>query len=103
MDPNRMTEKAQDAIRQAQNLAQSGRQSQIDAEHLAVALLVRGRRRGSRVVEKAGAEPRALVERLQQALATPAPRLRARSPAGPGLHLAARERVLMAAEARPRA
>ena len=39
MDPNRMTEKAQDSIRQAQSLAQKGGQSQIEAEHMAVALL----------------------------------------------------------------
>ena len=39
MDPNRLTEKAQDAVRPAQNMAQRQGQSQIDAEHLAVALL----------------------------------------------------------------
>ena len=38
MDPNRMTEKAQDVIRQAQTLAQRHGHQQIDAEHLAVAL-----------------------------------------------------------------
>ena len=41
MDPNRMTEKAQEVIRQAQSLAQRQGQSQIEAEHLAVALLAR--------------------------------------------------------------
>ena len=39
MDPNRLTEKAQEAIRQAQALAQRLGHPQIDVEHLAVALL----------------------------------------------------------------
>jgi ATP-dependent Clp protease ATP-binding subunit ClpB len=39
MDPNRLTEKGQEAVREAQSLAQRHGQSQIDAEHLAVALL----------------------------------------------------------------
>ena len=68
MDPNRMTEKAQDAIRQAQSLAQRQGQSQIDAEHLAVALLSEDGGVAARVVEKAGASLSSLVERLQQAL-----------------------------------
>ena len=42
MDPNRLTEKAQEAIRQAQSLAQRHGQSQIEVEHLTLA-----RRRGS--------------------------------------------------------
>jgi ATP-dependent Clp protease ATP-binding subunit ClpB len=68
MDPNRMTEKAQDSIRQAQNLAQKGGQSQIEAEHMAVALLAEDGGVARRIVEKAGAKAGALVERLQQAL-----------------------------------
>ena len=68
MDPNRMTEKAQDAVRQAQNMAQRQGQSQIDAEHLAVALLSDAAGVAARVVEKAGANVSSLVERLQQAL-----------------------------------
>ena len=39
MDPNRLTEKAQEAIRQAQALAERLGHPQIDVEHLAVALL----------------------------------------------------------------
>jgi ATP-dependent Clp protease ATP-binding subunit ClpB len=68
MDPNRMTEKAQDAVRQAQSTAQRQGQSQIDAEHLAVALLSDAGGVAARVVEKAGASLSSLVERLQQAL-----------------------------------
>jgi len=68
MDPNRLTEKAQDAIRQAQSLAQGHGHPQIDAEHLAVSLLAQDGGVASRVVEKAGASPATLVQRLQQAL-----------------------------------
>ena len=66
MDPNRMTEKAQDAVRQAQNMAQRQGQSQIDAEHLGVALLSDAGGVAARVVEKAGANVSSLVERLHQ-------------------------------------
>ena len=68
MDLNRLTEKAQDAIRQAQSLAQRSGHSQIEVEHLALALLSQDGGVAARVVEKAGAAPAALVERLQQAL-----------------------------------
>jgi ATP-dependent Clp protease ATP-binding subunit ClpB len=68
MDPNRLTEKAQDAIRQAQALAQRQGHPQIDAEHLAVALLAQEGGVAARVVEKAGASPGTLAQRLQQAL-----------------------------------
>ena len=78
MDPNRMTEKAQDSIRQAQALAQRGGQSQIEPEHLAVALLSQDGGVAPRVVEKAGAAVSTLLQRLQQAL-TRLPRV-----SGPG-------------------
>ena len=68
MDPNRLTEKAQEAVRQAQSLAQRHGQPQIDAEHLAVALLGQDGGVAARVVEKAGGNVTALVQRLQQAL-----------------------------------
>jgi ATP-dependent Clp protease ATP-binding subunit ClpB len=68
MDLNRLTEKAQEAIRQAQGLAQRGGHSQIEVEHLALALLSQGGGVAARVVEKAGAAPAALIERLEQAL-----------------------------------
>jgi ATP-dependent Clp protease ATP-binding subunit ClpB len=68
MDPNRLTEKAQDAVRQAQSLAQRHGHSQIDVEHVALALLAQDGGVAPRIVEKAGADPRALVQRLEQAL-----------------------------------
>ena len=68
MDPNRLTEKAQEVIRQAQSLAQRLGHPQIDAEHLAVALLAQDGGVARRVVEKAGGNPSAMAQRLQQAL-----------------------------------
>jgi ATP-dependent Clp protease ATP-binding subunit ClpB len=68
MDVNRLTEKAQDAVRQAQALAQRHGQQQIEAEHLAVALLSQDGGVAARVVEKAGAAPATLLQRLQQAI-----------------------------------
>ena len=65
---NRLTEKAQDALRQAQTLAQRHGQQQIELEHLAVALLAQDGGIAGRVVEKAGASTSALVQRLQQAM-----------------------------------
>jgi ATP-dependent Clp protease ATP-binding subunit ClpB len=68
MDLNRLTEKAQDAIRQAQALAQRHGHPQIDVEHLAVALLAQDGGVAPRVVEKAGGTAGTLVQRLQQAI-----------------------------------
>jgi ATP-dependent Clp protease ATP-binding subunit ClpB len=68
MDLNRLTEKAQDVMRQAQSLAQRRGQSQIDVEHLAAALLAQDGGVAARVVEKAGGNVASLVERLQQAV-----------------------------------
>ena len=68
MDANRLTEKGQEAIRQAQDLAQRRGHPQIDAEHVAVALLGQDGGVAARVVEKAGGNLAALMQRLQQAL-----------------------------------
>jgi len=68
MDLNRLTEKAQEVIRQAQSLAQKSGHSQIEVEHLALALLSQEGGVAARVIQKAGATPATLIERLQQAL-----------------------------------
>ncbi len=68
MDPNRLTEKAQDVLRQAQSLSQRHGQQQIDVEHVAVALLGQEGGVAARIVEKAGGSPPALLQRLQHAL-----------------------------------
>ena len=68
MDVNRLTDKAQEALRQAQSLAQRQSHPQIEAEHLALALLTQDGGVAPRIVEKAGASPAAVAGRLQQAL-----------------------------------
>jgi ATP-dependent Clp protease ATP-binding subunit ClpB len=68
MDPNRLTDKAQEAVRQAQSLAQRQGHAQIEAEHLALALLGDQGGVAARVAERAGAGPAGLVQRLQQAV-----------------------------------
>jgi ATP-dependent Clp protease ATP-binding subunit ClpB len=68
MDPNRLTEKAQDAVRAAQGEAQRHGQQQIEAEHLATALLGQDGGVAARVVEQAGGNVQALRERLRQAI-----------------------------------
>ncbi|HTK92881.1 MAG TPA: ATP-dependent chaperone ClpB, partial [Verrucomicrobiae bacterium] len=78
MDPNRLTEKAQDAMRQAQSMAQREGQTQIEPEHLALALLEQDGGAVARVVEKAGGNAATLMQRLRQAL-TRLPRV-----SGPG-------------------
>jgi ATP-dependent Clp protease ATP-binding subunit ClpB len=64
MDPNRLTEKAQDAVRQAQSTAQRQGHSQIEAEHLAVGLLEQEGGVASRVLEKAGVSPATLPDEV---------------------------------------
>jgi ATP-dependent Clp protease ATP-binding subunit ClpB len=68
MDPNRLTEKAQDALRQAQTMAQREGQTQIEPGHLAVALLEQDGGVAARIVDKAGGNPATLTQRLRQAL-----------------------------------
>jgi ATP-dependent Clp protease ATP-binding subunit ClpB len=68
VDPNRLTEKAQEAIRQAQTLAQGQSHPQIEVEHLAMALLGQPNGVAARIVEKAGGDPAALAVQVQQAL-----------------------------------
>src|SRR5262249_31056347 len=68
MDPNRLTDKAQEVMREAQALAQRHGQSQIEAEHLALALLSQDGGVAVRVVEKADASPATVRQRLQQAV-----------------------------------
>jgi ATP-dependent Clp protease ATP-binding subunit ClpB len=99
MDLNRLTEKAQDVIRQAQSLVQRHNHSQIDAEHLATALLTQDGGVAGRIVEKAGASPMALVQRLQQDLAR-LPRVSGPGVSGGQVYVSPRvNEVLSAAEA----
>ena len=99
MDPNRLTEKAQDALRQAQSMAQREGQTQIEPEHLAVALLEQDGGVAARVVEKAGANSATLAQRLRQALGR-LPRVSGPGAQGGQVYVSSRmNEVLTAAEA----
>jgi ATP-dependent Clp protease ATP-binding subunit ClpB len=103
MDPNRLTEKAQSALRQAQTLAQRHGHQQIDVEHLAVGLLSDEGGVASRVVEKAGVSPSTLVQKLQQALGK-MPRVSGSGASGGQVYMTPRvEETLNAAEAEAQA
>ncbi|HVQ77478.1 MAG TPA: ATP-dependent chaperone ClpB [Candidatus Binatia bacterium] len=99
MDPNRLTEKAQEAMREAQGLAQRHGHSQIDAEHLAAALLAQAGGVAGRIVEKAGGSASALLDRLQQAIAK-LPRVSGPGAAGGQVYISPRvDEALRTAEA----
>ena len=92
MDPNRLTEKAQDAMRQAQSMAQREGQTQIEPEHLAVALLeqdggVACSRRGEGRRQRGDARAAAAAGASADCHAS-----RGRAPSGAGLPLASGER-----------
>jgi ATP-dependent Clp protease ATP-binding subunit ClpB len=102
MDLNRLTEKAQDAIRQAQSLAQRHAHPQIEVEHLAMALLAQDGGVAARVLEKAGATPAAVIQRLEQSLGR-LPRVSGATPSAGQVYVSPRlNDVLNAAEAEAR-
>jgi ATP-dependent Clp protease ATP-binding subunit ClpB len=102
MDLNRLTEKAQDTIRQAQSLAQRHGHPQIEVEHLAIALLAQDGGVAARVLEKAGATPTSVIQRLEQDLGR-LPRVSGPSPGAGQVYVSSRlNDVLNAAEAEAR-
>src|SRR5947209_5154416 len=68
MDPNRLTEKAQEALRSAQSTAVRMGHQQIDVEHLLSALLDQEQGLVPAVLNKADVSPEALKVRVQQEL-----------------------------------
>ncbi|MCE5259917.1 MAG: ATP-dependent chaperone ClpB [Chloroflexi bacterium] len=68
MNINRFTEKAQEAIVHAQELAQANNQGQVDVEHLLIALLAQQDGVVPQIVSKMGVQPDSLVSQLQQEL-----------------------------------
>ncbi len=69
MNLNKFTQKAQEAILAAQSLAGEYRHSQIEPEHLLAALLQQAEGVAPQVVQRAGADPRALLAEVEQKLA----------------------------------
>jgi len=82
MDLSRFTQKAQEAVQAAQRLAVEQRHSQIEPEHLLLALLRQAGGVVPEVAEKIGVRPPALVAQLERTLAS-RPRLHTPSPEPP--------------------
>ncbi|MFB0536799.1 MAG: ATP-dependent chaperone ClpB [Anaerolineae bacterium] len=69
MNLNKFTEKAQEAILEAQSLATQYNHSQIDPEHLLLSLLQQTDGVAPQIVQKLGGSPQALQQRLESDLA----------------------------------
>ena len=65
MDMNRLTEKAQDALAQAQSLAAERSHGQIEGEHLLLALLRQADGVVPQVVQGLGLQPAALAQQVE--------------------------------------
>ncbi len=65
MNINKYTEKAQEALLSAQQLADDRNQSQVDVEHLLLVLLEQPDGVVPRLLEKLGADPAALRQGLR--------------------------------------
>ncbi|MER6007456.1 ATP-dependent chaperone ClpB [Nonomuraea angiospora] len=68
MDPNRMTQKSQEALHDAQTKALRFGHTEVDGEHLLMALLDQPEGLAPRLVEQAGADPRRLHADLEAEL-----------------------------------
>ncbi|MBO9361366.1 MAG: ATP-dependent chaperone ClpB [Thermoflexus sp.] len=69
MNLNRYTEKAQEALLEAQRLAEEYRHPVIENEHLLLSLLRQSDGVAPQVVRKAGADPQVMIEELERYLA----------------------------------
>src|SRR3954466_13703923 len=68
MDMNKLTEKAQEAIAAAQRMAESRRNTQLEPEHLLLALVQQENGVVPAVLEKLGVPPRQVSDRLERAI-----------------------------------
>ena len=68
MDPNRLTQKSQEALTEAQTLAQRLGHTEVDGEHLLVALLNQQSGLVSRLIERAGASPDDVLREIEAEL-----------------------------------
>src|SRR5439155_25963129 len=71
MDPNRFTEKMQEALRSAQSRAIRQSHQQVDVEHLMAALLEQEGGLAGAILGKAGVSTDLLGQRLEQELERP--------------------------------
>lgn len=68
MDMNRLTQKSQEALFQAQNIAIKYGHQEVDCEHLLLALLRQEQGLIPRILEKMGVNSEALAEKTEQDL-----------------------------------
>ncbi|WP_370935134.1 ATP-dependent chaperone ClpB [Amycolatopsis sp. cg13] len=68
MDPNRLTQKSQEALHDAQTAALRYGQPEVDGEHLLLALLDQPDGLASRLLDEAGADPARLKQELETEL-----------------------------------
>ena len=69
MDPNRLTQKSQEALTAAQSIAQRLGHTEVDGEHLLLALLNQQNGLVPRLIERAGGDVDGLVKRMENYLA----------------------------------
>ena len=68
MDPNRLTQKSQEALTEAQAIAQRLGHTEVDGEHLLLALLTQQNGLVPRIIERAGGDVEALVKDMESHL-----------------------------------
>src|SRR5436305_12051435 len=97
MPSNGFTERAQEALRTAQEIVQQKHHSQLDVEHILLALLKPRVGLVPKIVEELGGDPRALARRLDDELNS-APRLYSAYTGLAQIHISMRaQRVVSAA------
>ena len=69
MNPEKLTQKSQDALREAQAIATRRNHQQIDVEHLLAALLAQEQGIVPALLERAGVAVPAVIERVERELA----------------------------------
>src|SRR5262249_8185420 len=89
MDLGKFTEKAQEALQEAQNIATRHQHQAVDVEHVALALLEQGEGLVPRLFEKCGAPPDLLRAKLEEQLGQ-LPRVTGDTSAAPGLYVTQR-------------
>jgi len=97
MPSNEFTERAQEALRNAQEIVQQKRHSQLDVEHILLALLKPRDGLISKIIEKLNGDPRALARKLDDQLNS-SPRLYSSYSGLAQIHISMRaQRVVSAA------
>src|SRR5579884_1856593 len=70
MNPNLFTEKAREAVADAQHIAEERHNSILEPEHLMLALLQQSEGLVPRILERLGADPRIITREVEQAIAS---------------------------------